>query len=213
MQKIFENRLDAATDLTKELRALNIENPIVLALPRGGTELACVVAKNFGVKADVLLVRKIGAPFNHELALGAVVEAEPPVTIFNRELIRVLKIEKSYLDQETKKQIEEIERRKKMFRGGRSRVNSSGRVVVVVDDGVATGASVRAALQVIRAEKPRRLILAIPVAPADLVPELRREVDDLICLKTPEDFVAVAQFYRDFRQVTDDDVSRMLGIS
>lgn len=210
MSKIFEDRHHAALELIEALKPLNLKSPIVLALPRGGMALSKPVADFYGVKSDVLLVRKLGAPFNHELALGAVVEGNPPLTTFNRELIRVLKIDKSYLDQETAKQIEEIERRKKLFRNGKSRDSVAGKTVVVVDDGVATGASVRAALQSVRAEKPARLILAVPVAPSDMVQELEHEVDTLICLKTPEDFVAVGQFYRDFRQVTDEEVQKLL---
>ncbi len=209
---IFENREAAGLLLADELKKRKLHEPLILALPRGGVSLAKTVAQALQTSVDILLVRKIGAPFNKELALGAVVEGEPPRAFYNQELIRVLKIEKSYLDDELQTQVAEIERRKKLFRQGRALPSLRDRTVVVIDDGIATGASVRAALQVVRSQNPSKLLLAVPVAPADLISELEREVDDFVCLLKPIDFVAVGKFYRDFRRITDDEVQALLKL-
>ncbi|MDB5038462.1 MAG: phosphoribosyltransferase [Bacteriovoracaceae bacterium] len=211
MADFFDDRTQAGQKLLSELKKLNLKSPLIIALPRGGVVLAAEIAKFYKTTADILLVRKIGAPFNSELAVGAVVEGNPPQTSLNQELIRVLKVDVHYLDVETKKQLEEIKRQDQLYRAGRKRASVKDATVVLVDDGVATGASIRAGLRGLRHEKPARLILAVPVAPLDTVKELEKEVDDLICLTSPEDFKAVGQFYRDFRQVTDDEVKRLLA--
>jgi putative phosphoribosyl transferase len=211
MKVFFKDRLDAGRELVKALKKLELQSPVVLALPRGGVVIAAEIAKFFKSAHDILLVRKIGAPFNPELAVGAVVEGNPPRIFLNQELIRVLKVTDDYLKSETVKQEEEIRRRDKLYRDGKPRSKISGKTVILVDDGVATGASIRAAIEGIRDEKPSRLVLAVPVAPPDTVKEIQKEVDDLICLVSPEDFKAVGQFYRHFAQVSDEEVTHLLN--
>jgi putative phosphoribosyl transferase len=162
---------------------------------------------------DVIVVRKLGAPGQPELGIGAIVDGDHPEEILNREIIGALHVSRDYLNREIQNQLKEIHRRRQLYRSGRPRVELEDRTVIVVDDGIATGGSVRAALRGIRRANPKRLVLAVPVGPPDTLEELRREADDVVCLGTPEDFLGVSQFYRDFHQVTDDEVIRMLELA
>lgn len=207
---IFDNREKAGKALAEELKKRGETADIVLALPRGGVAVAREVAKELNAPMDLILVRKIGAPFNEELALGAIVEGTPPHTYMNEDLVNVLKVNPSHIEQEKFKQFEEIKRQQKNYRDGQARQSVEGKKVIIVDDGIATGASVHAALVGLQSEKPARLTLAIPVASPDVVKELRDDVDELVCLHTPADFQAVGQFYRNFHQVSNDEVKRLL---
>jgi putative phosphoribosyl transferase len=206
----FANRTDAGRRLAKRLGHLRHKDPVVLGLVRGGLPVAYEVAKALAAPLDIVLVRKIGVPGNPELAAGAVVDGASPEIVVNPDIVAQLRIPDAYIQREGRRQLEEIERRRKLYLGGRTRAVIAGKTAIVVDDGIATGATTRVALQAIRRQKPARLVLAVPVAPPQAVADLGREVDELICLSTPEDFGAIGYFYSDFRQVDDDEVIDIL---
>jgi len=156
-------------------------------------------------------VRKLGAPGQPELGIGAVVDGDHPRAIFNQDIIQQLGVSDEFIKVEIARQLKEVERREVEYRGGHAKIALAGKTVIVVDDGIATGSSVRAALRGVRRQGPKRLILAVPVAPAESLDALRSDTDEIVCLETPEDFFAVGQFYRDFRQVSDDEVKVILG--
>jgi putative phosphoribosyl transferase len=206
----FADRTEAGRLLAERLRHLAAEHPVVLALPRGGVPVGLEIARALQAPLDLVLVRKIGAPFQPELALGAVVDGDRPETVLNEEIVRALGVPESYLAEASARQLEEIERRRARYLAGRTRVPVEGRTAIVVDDGIATGATMEAALHATRRAKPRRLVLATPVAPPDTLERLRPETDEVVCLATPEFFPAIGAFYRDFRQVSDDEVVELL---
>jgi putative phosphoribosyl transferase len=206
----FANRTEAGRRLADQLLRFKDEGPVVLALPRGGVPVGFEIAKALGAPLDLVLVRKIGAPFQPELAIGAVVDGSRPETVLNQNLIEEFAIPASYLESESARQLEEIERRRKLYLAARERVEVEGRIAIVVDDGIATGATMEAALHATRRAKPKRLVLAVPVAPPDSIERLRPEVDEVVCLATPRYFGAIGAFYADFRQLTDDDVIGLL---
>jgi putative phosphoribosyl transferase len=173
--------------------------------------VAAEVAHALDAPLDVVVVRKLHAPEQPELGLGAIVDGDHPETVLNERLIRVLGVSEAYLAGEIAAQLDEVRRRERRFRRGRPAEPLAGRTVIVVDDGIATGSTVRAALRGIRRARPARLVLAVPVAPPDTVAALRGEVDELVCLETPEDFAAVGRFYADFRQTTDGEVETILA--
>lgn len=208
----FESRLEAGKKLADELAKLTWEKPLVLALPRGGIVIGEQVKTRLKCDLDVLLTGKIGAPFNEELALGALVEGEPKYLYRNEDLIRVLKTDEAYLTKQVELKGAEIDRRAKLYREDRTRLPLGGRSVILVDDGIATGSTIRAALEGILREKPARLMLAVPVAPIDVIQGLRKEkVAEILCLHDAKDFQAVGQYYRDFHQLKDEDVLRVLS--
>jgi putative phosphoribosyl transferase len=208
---IFQDRKEAGEKLAEALQRFASSHPVVLALPRGGVPVAFEVARALGAPLDLVLVRKIGAPFHRELAAAAVVDGDSPELVVNEDVVEQLGITDAYLQAEGKRQIEEIERRRKAYLGGRERVPLEGRTVIVVDDGIATGATMRAALRGVRRGNPSRLVLAVPVAPPDTVDSLRAEVDDVVCLDTPAWFGAIGAFYEDFEQLSDEDVRELLA--
>lgn len=207
---VFEDRRDAGRRLAARLRGLAPERPAVLALPRGGVPVGFEIASALGCPLDVALVRKVGAPGNPELAVGAVVDGDEPVVFVNAEAVRSLAVPIDYLERTSREQIAEIERRRDAYLGGRARVQVAGRTCVVVDDGVATGSTVRAAARALRGAGPARLVLAVPVAPRDVLDVLAMDYDDVVVLDAPEDFGSVGRFYRDFRQVDDQEVVELL---
>lgn len=207
----FEDRIDAGRRLAERIKPMSLRDPVVLGLPRGGMVVASEVAKIFSLKPDLLIVRKIGAPFNPELAMGAIVEGDPQTIFLNQDLISVLKVSKEFLDSEKQRQQAEIERQQKLFRQGRQRTSVKDRIVILVDDGIATGATVHAALKALRAEKPAQLILAIPVASPDALEGLRGDAHEIICLTSPKDFQAVGQFFRHFFEVSEDEVLHLIS--
>jgi len=185
-------------------------NPVVLALPRGGVPVAIEVAKALRAPLDLVLVRKIGAPGHPELGLGAVVDGAHPQLVINNDLIAELRVPASYLEAEAERQLQEIERRRKCYLGDRRPIEVEDRTVIVVDDGIATGGTVRAALQGLSRSRPAYLVLAVPVAPPDTIAQLRAEADEVVCLITPEPFYAVGLYYEDFTQTSDAEVVTLL---
>ena len=206
----FRDRSDAGRRLAKALSAYRGRNAVVLALPRGGVPVAAEVAEALDAPLDLILVRKIGVPSQPELAMGAVVDGAAPIIVRNQEVIELSGTTADEFEAVCAKELAEIERRRKLYLGERTRAPITGQVTIVVDDGIATGATTRAALKAIRNRKPKELVLAIPVAPPDTIERLRGEVDALICLETPESFGAIGYFYRDFRQVSDEEVVQIL---
>jgi len=207
-ERRFENREEAGKKLAKKLLEYRGKVAIVFAIPRGGVVTAYEIAKVLDTPLDIIIPRKIGAPGNQELAIGAV--TEDGTTILNTRLVTMLDISDAYIESEKAKQIEEIKRRVKTYRGERLRKEFEGKIIILVDDGIATGATVRAAIHSLRKGNPSFIIVAIPVGPPDTIQELTREVDKLICLITYEPFFAIGQFYMDFSQVPDRDVINLL---
>jgi putative phosphoribosyl transferase len=208
---LFDDRADAGRQLASRLLRYETEDPIVIGVPRGGVPVAYEIARALDAPLDVVVARKIGAPQQPELGLGAIVDGDHPEKVLNEDLVRMLHVPRTYIEREAATQLEEIHRRQALFRGGRPRVELAGRTVIVVDDGIATGGTVRAVLRGVQRARPRRVVLAVGVAPPDTAEMLRAEVDELVCIATPEPFHAVGQFFRDFSQVSDDEVVRVLA--
>jgi predicted phosphoribosyltransferase len=207
----FKDRSEAGRRLAEAVLRYKDQKPVVLALPRGGVTVAAEIATRLGAPIDLVLVRKIGVPYRRELAMGAVVDGVPPIVVRNEEVIAYTRVDQKQFDAVRDREIAEIERRRLLYLGDRPRVDVAGRVAIVVDDGIATGATTRAALRAVASRKPRRLVLAVPVAPAETAAALRREVDELVCLEMPDDFYAIGLYYNDFRQVSDDEVRLLLS--
>jgi predicted phosphoribosyltransferase len=219
MRPIFHDRADAGRQLGQRLalkwreddRPSPIRSPLVLGLPRGGVVVAAEVARAIGTPLDVLVVRKIGAPFHGELAIGAVADvAGRAEVMLNDDIVEHVGVDDAYIRSATEAEHQECLRQTRAYRGDRPGLNIDGRDVVLVDDGVATGATAKAALQVIRRLQPRSLTLAVPVAPEDTLSELRPLVDDVMCLSSPTLFASVGQCYEQFDQRSDDQVIALL---
>ncbi len=207
---MFADRSDAGRRLAQVLLRFKDQHPVILALPRGGVPVAFEVAKALDAPLDVLLIRKIGVPGQPELALGAVVDGDHPHLVINRHIAAMIAATEAYIAEQEAAKLREIEQRRALYLTDRPRVNPSDRTAIVVDDGIATGATMRAALQALRDRKVRRLVVAVPVAPRETADEMREIVDDWVCLDTPDPFSAVGAFYRDFRQTTDAEVIDLL---
>ena len=203
---IFDDRHQAGRRLAERLEHLREESPIVLALPRGGVPVGFEIARALEAPLDVILVRKIGAPAQPELALGAVVDGARAQTIVNEEVMEMLGVSEAYLREQTERQLMEIDRRRGLYLGDRPYLDVEDRSVIVVDDGIATGSTVQAALKAVRLAKPRRIVLAVPVAPPETIEALSKQVDEVVCLMTPAWFGAISRFYIDFHQIGDDEV-------
>ena len=206
----FRDRREAGAKLSAALRHLAGTHPVVLALPRGGVPVAFEVADALGAQLDLLFVRKIGAPGYEELGMGAVVDGADPQLVLNEEAIRQLAPNPDYLRREMHRQLAEIERRRYAYAGGMPPIDLSGRTVIIVDDGIATGGTVEAALRGVRKVHPARLILAVPVAPAESIAALRSKCDEVVCLAQPDPFYAVGAHYADFTQTSDEEVVDLL---
>ena len=206
----FRNRADAGRKLAKALASYKKRQPVVLALPRGGVPIAAEVCAALSAPVDLILVRKIGVPFQPELAMGAVVDGSAFVVVRNEDVIQDANIDEATFNAIRDTELSEIDQQRQRYLGTRDRVEIAGRTAIVIDDGVATGATMRVALRAVRARKPQRLVLAVPVAPASTVASLRSEADDVICLEDHDFFVAISDYYADFRQVSDQDVIDIL---
>jgi putative phosphoribosyl transferase len=207
---LFRDRTDAGLQLLSRLRAYEGRpDLLVLGLPRGGIPVAYEVARGLGAPLDVFVVRKLGVPGQEELAMGAI--ATGGVRVVNPEVVRALSISADTLDRAAAQESRELERREASYRGDRPQPRIEGRTVILVDDGLATGSTMRAAVAALRQQRPGRLVVAVPVAARGTCEELRREVDEVICHATPEPFMAVGRFYDDFSQTTDEEVRELLA--
>ncbi len=206
----FRDRQQAGRRLAQALSHLKGKAPIVLALPRGGVPVAAEVASALSASLDIVVVRKIGAPFHKELGVGALVLLDQPEVVWNHPLLKELGLTEAQLRGDVKDQEIEAQRRLALYRGNRPAIHLEGRTVILVDDGLATGITAQAALQALRRAHPAHLVLAVPVAPPDTLARLSQEADEIVCLMQPPWFSAVGQFYDDFTQTTDEEVLSLL---
>lgn len=209
MNDLFQDRQAAGQLLARQLAHLkSMSNLLILALPRGGVPVAFEVAKSLKAPLDVFLVRKLGLPGHEELAMGAI--ATGNVRVLNEEVVREFAIHDDLIEAVAEREGEELARREKVYRGNRPPPKVDGRIVILIDDGVATGSTMRAAIAAVRAQKPARIVVAVPtIAPSTLV-ELKAVADEVVAVMTPACFYAVGQWYRDFSQTTDEEVCRLL---
>ncbi len=207
---VFADRNAAGEALAKELSDFaDRDDVIVLALPRGGVPVAFEIARYLHAPLDVMLVRKLGTPGQQELAMGAI--ASGNIIVMNDSVVLQLGINQHSIDREIAQQRQELQRREQVYRGDRARCSVTGKTVILVDDGIATGATVRAAVKAIKQQKPARLIVAAPTAAADTAKIIAREVDQIVCLATPEPYYAVGNWYRNFDQTSDAEVCALLN--
>lgn len=209
----FRNRSEAGKKLAAALLKYKDQHPVVLALPRGGVPVAAEVATALSAPLDLVLVRKIGVPWQPELAMGAIVDGGAPIIVRNEDVIRLTGVDDLAFQAVCDSELAEIERRRQLYVGDRTRVEVNGRLAIVIDDGIATGATTRAALQAIRRRQPSKLILAVPVGPPDTIEAMREEADEVLCLEIHENFGAIGYYYDDFRQTTDEEVIDILAHS
>ena len=210
MHSRFRDRRDAGHRLAAELRAyVNRPDVIVLALPRGGVPVGDVIARELGVPLDVFVVRKLGLPWHDELAMGAI--ASGGVQVLNRDLMRIAHVSQAQLEQVVVAERAELERRERLYRGDRPFPDLRGKTVILVDDGLATGSTLRAAITALRLEGPTRIVVAVPVAAPEVCDSFRDVADEIICAETPEPFRSVGQWYDDFSQTTDEEVHELLA--
>ncbi len=207
---MFADRSAAGRELSRRLQHLRAERPAVLALPRGGVPVGFEIAEALDAPLEIVLVRKIGAPGQPELALGAVVDGEAAQVLIDDDLAAALAVDAAYIESETRRQLAEIERRREAYLGQRPPAPIAGRTVIVVDDGIATGSTVRVALRAVRRAGASRVVLAVPVAPREALDLLRPEVNEIVCLATPSPFLAVGAHYLQFAQLADEDVVSLL---
>ena len=208
MSLIFESRVDAGRRLAKALAAYRGRNPLVLAIPRGAVEMGAEIAHALEGELDVVLVKKLRSPYSAELAIGAIDETGYS---FVAGYAREMGADDAYLAKEKAAQLDLLRRRRAQYTPARTSADPRGRIAIVVDDGIATGASMIAALHAVRAKAPQRLVCAVPVAAPGSVEQVQGYADEFVCLEMPEDFMAVGQFYRQFPQVEDDEVVKLLS--
>jgi len=206
----FRNRTEAGQLLARKLRRYaDRPDVIVLALPRGGVPVASEVARALRAPLDVFLVRKLGVPGQEELAMGAI--ATGGVKVLNEDVVRALKIPQRVIDSVAAQEARELERRERLYRGDRPAPDVNGRTVILVDDGLATGSSMRAAVAALRQKNPRRIVVAVPIAAAATCREFEAEVDEIVCYQTPEPFYSVGLWYEEFPQTSDEEVRDLLA--
>lgn len=207
----FTDRRDAGKRLAEALRAYQGKPVVVFALPRGGVSVALEVAKALCAPLELALVRKVGLPFYPEMAMGAVIDGETPSIVRNEDVIAGHGISERDFQACCQRELREIERRRRLYLADRPDRDVKGKIVIIVDDGLATGATMRAAIKGLRLRQPDKIVVAVPVSSADILPGLRREADDVICLETPVDLRAVGLHYGHFPQLTDEDVLEALA--
>jgi putative phosphoribosyl transferase len=207
---VFQDRQEAGRRLAAALAHLAPTRPLILALPRGGVPVAFEVARALNAELDLLFVRKLGAPGYAELGIGAVVDGADPQLVLNEDVVRQLAPTPNYIRAEMRRQLEEIERRRHVYLGGLPSIEIARRTVIVVDDGIATGGTMKAALKGLRKSGPVRLVLAVPVAPGESIAELAGECDEIVCLAQPAPFNAVGMHYARFDQTSDEEVIRLM---
>jgi len=206
---LFKHRRDAGKQLAQELLAYaGRSDVIVLALPRGGVPVAYEVARALSAPLDIFIVRKLGLPGHEELAIGAI--ASGGIRVLNHDIVQGLKIPQTMIDTVTRQELQELERRERAYRGDRPPPDIRGRTVILIDDGLATGASMRAAIAALRAQNPARIVVAVPTAAPETCAAFESEVDEVICAMTPEPFYGVGRWYEDFSQTTDEEVRTLL---
>lgn len=210
---LFTDRRDAGKKLAKALSRFRDEDCVILALPRGGVPVAAEIAAALHAPLDVILVRKIGSPRQPELAVGSVVDGGAPIIVRDHELMNLTGTNSAQFDAICARELAEIERRRHLYLGNRQPEPLKDRVVIVVDDGYATGNTMRAALKAVRMRSPKMTVVAVPVAPPGIDQQLRADADLVVCLATPEPFGAVGQFYDDFEPVSDSEVIALLAAS
>jgi putative phosphoribosyl transferase len=210
MANAFTDRAEAGRMLGERLQHLARPQPVVLALPRGGVPVASEIARTLRAPIDLLLVRKIGAPGQPELAAGAVLDGEAPRMVLNQRVVDALGMSQAEIAEAVGRETEEIERRRRAWMQGRKPIPLAGRTAIIVDDGVATGSSVEVALQAVQAVSPARLVIAMPVAPSNTAARLRRFCDEAVFLRVEPDFLSVGSYYVDFHQLDDEEMIELL---
>lgn len=206
----FENRREAGVELASLLQPYaNRDDVLVLALPRGGVPVGYEVARALGVPIDVFIVRKLGVPGRRELAMGAI--ASGGVRVLNEDVVQALRISPEQIDAAAREELQELERREAAYRGDRALPSLADRVAILVDDGLATGSTMRAAAQAVKQQKPKRLIVAVPVGAPETCRELNEVADEVVCARTPMPFSAVGQWYLNFEQTSDEEVRALLN--
>ena len=207
---IFRDRTEAGQVLASKLtKYVNQVNTVILALPRGGVPVAYEIGKELGLPVDIFVVRKLGVPGHEELAMGAI--ASGGVRHINRDVVDQLRIDSETIDVASRREQKEIERRERLYRGQRPPVDVRNKTVILVDDGLATGSTMRAAIAALRQHRPARIVVAVPAAAPQTCSEIADEVDEIICAATPEPFYAVGQWYQEFSQTTDEEVRDLLA--
>lgn len=205
----FTDRRSAGRALAEAIAPLDIDDPLVLALPRGGVPVAYEVARRLKAPLDILLVRKIGAPGHEEYGIGALVDGAAPHVVIDEDIARMVGASPTYIEHEVERQLKELERRRAAYRLG-SPISPAGRNIILVDDGIATGGTVKVALHALHKAKAARIVLAVPVAPRSAIDALRELCDEVVCLLMPEPFHAVGAHYEDFGQTSDTEVVELL---
>lgn len=206
---LFENRVDAGKKLAKELSEYaNRPDVLILALPRGGVPVAFEVAKELNLDMDIFLVRKLGVPGNEELAMGAI--ASEDIRVLNEDIISSFQIPDRVVATVAANELRELERRERAYRGDRPKPDINGKTVILIDDGLATGATMRAAVEALKIKNPAKIVVAVPTAAADTCMFFKERVDEIICVATPEPFYGVGAWYGDFSQTTDEEVCKLL---
>ena len=198
------------SDAGRQLAGYKDQHPVILALPRGGVSVAAEVAAALDAPLDLILVRKLGVPAEPELAMGAVVDGAVPIVVRNDDVIRITGVDETEFNATRDAELAEIEGRRRRYLGDRERADVAGRTAIVIDDGIATGATIRAALRATRVRKPKKLVVAVPVAPTESLEELRGEADEIVCIEQYECFGAIGACYADFQQVSDEEVIETL---
>jgi putative phosphoribosyl transferase len=212
VEPIYRDRADAGRTLAEHvMRSVQGPDLLVLALPRGGVPVAFEIARVLQAELDIFLVRKLGLPGQEELAIGAI--ASGGVRVLNEDLVRELQLSRDLIERITAREEGELKRREEVYRQGQPAIAAHDRTIILVDDGLATGATMKAASRALRLQRPKRLVVAVPVAAEETCREFRGDVDEIVCAHTPEPFIAVGIWYQDFSQTTDDEVRELLRTS